>query len=143
VRVNALLNLGRFKEIVTVAIKYGFGDVIGMLGLPGQGLSDRILKVEPNTTPHRRIRMALDDLGPTFVKFGQIMSLRSDMLPKPLIEELQQLQDKASPVDAQSIREAIRQNIRQALSSGVHSAPDSGRHSKAERGTRQVSHADR
>jgi ubiquinone biosynthesis protein len=113
VRVNTLLNLGRFKEIVTVAIKYGFGDVIGMLGIPGQGLSDRILRVEPNTTPQRRIRMALDDLGPTFVKFGQIMSLRSDMLPKPLIEELQQLQDRAAPVDAQSIREVIHQNIRQ------------------------------
>ncbi|HSO20938.1 MAG TPA: AarF/UbiB family protein, partial [Desulfosarcina sp.] len=96
---------------ITVAVKYGFGDIIGMLGLPGQDLSDRILNVEPDTTPHRRIRRALDDLGPTFIKFGQIMSLRSDLLPKPLIEELQQLQDKASPVDAQTIRKVIRQNI--------------------------------
>lgn len=111
---NALLNLGRFKEIVAVAIKYGFGDVIGMLGLPGKDLSDRILKVEPTMSLHRRIRMALDDLGPTFVKFGQIMSLRSDLLPKPLIEELQLLQDNASPVDPQSIREMIQQNIDQA-----------------------------
>jgi ubiquinone biosynthesis protein len=51
--------------------------------------------------------------NPALHRFGQIMSLRSDMLPKPLIEELQQLQDKAAPVDAQSIREVIHQNIRQ------------------------------
>jgi ubiquinone biosynthesis protein len=57
--------------------------------------------------------MALDELGPTFVKFGQVMSLRSDLLPKPLIEELQKLQDDAAPVDVELIKAVIRENIDQ------------------------------
>jgi ubiquinone biosynthesis protein len=55
--------------------------------------------------------MVLDELGPTFVKFGQIMSLRSEMLPKPLVEELQKLQDDASEVDFGAIKNVVEDNI--------------------------------
>ena len=71
------------------------------------------MDVDPQTTPFERFRMALDELGPTFVKFGQVMSLRSDLLPKPLIEELQKLQDDAAPVDVELIKAVIRENIDQ------------------------------
>jgi ubiquinone biosynthesis protein len=75
--------------------------------------ADRVMDVDPRTTPFERFRMALDELGPTFVKFGQVMSLRSDLLPKPLIEELQKLQDDAAPVDVELIKAVIRENIDQ------------------------------
>lgn len=108
---KTLVNLGRFKEIVSVFLKYGFGDVVGLLDLPGRHLAERIMDVDPNTTPYERFRMALDELGPTFVKFGQIMSLRAELLPKPLVEELQKLQDDASPVEVELIKSVIRKNL--------------------------------
>ena len=95
-------------------VKNGFADVIDLLDLPGRHLSDRIMDVDPRTTPFERFRMALDELGPTFVKFGHVMSLRSDLLPKPLIEELQKLQDDAAPVDVEPIKAVIRENIDQS-----------------------------
>lgn len=106
-------NLGRFREIISAFVKYGFADVITLLDLPGRNLADRILDVDDETTIHERFRMALDELGPTFVKFGQILSLRADLLPGDLIEELQKLQDDAAPVDVESIKAVIRENLEQ------------------------------
>jgi ubiquinone biosynthesis protein len=108
---KTLVSLGRFKEIAAVFVKHGFADVIRVLDFPGRHLAERIMDVDPDLTPYQRFRMALDELGPTFVKFGQIMSLRSEMLPKPLVEELQKLQDDASPVDFDSIKQVVGDNI--------------------------------
>jgi len=112
-KLKTIVNLGRMKEILTAFVKYGFADVVDLLDLPGRHLADRVMDVDPRTTPFERFRMALDELGPTFVKFGQVMSLRSDLLPKPLIEELQKLQDDAAPVDVELIKAVIRENIDQ------------------------------
>jgi ubiquinone biosynthesis protein len=112
-KLKTIVNLGRLKEILTAFVKYGFADVVDLLDLPGRHLADRVMDVDPRTTPFERFRMALDELGPTFVKFGQVMSLRSDLLPKPLIEELQKLQDDAAPVDVELIKAVIRENIDQ------------------------------
>jgi ubiquinone biosynthesis protein len=112
-KLKTIVNLGRLKEILTAFVKYGFADVVDLLDLPGRHIADRVMDVDPRTTPFERFRMALDELGPTFVKFGQVMSLRSDLLPKPLIEELQKLQDDAAPVDVELIKAVIRENIDQ------------------------------
>ena len=112
-KLKTIVNLGRLKEILAAFVKYGFADVVDLLDLPGRHLADRVMDVDPQTTPFERFRMALDELGPTFVKFGQVMSLRSDLLPKPLIEELQKLQDDAAPVDVELIKAVIRENIDQ------------------------------
>ena len=112
-KLKTIVNLGRLKEILAVFVKYGFVDVIRMLDLPGGQLADRVLDVDTESTPYKRFRMALDELGPTFVKFGQVMSLRSDLLPPPLIEELQMLQDDAAPVEVESIKAVIQANITQ------------------------------
>ena len=110
---KTIVNLSRLKDILAAFIKYGFADIVGRLDLPGRHLADRVMDVDPDLTPYERFRMALDQLGPTFVKFGQVMSLRSDLLPKPLIMELQKLQDDAAPVDVESIKALIRDNIDQ------------------------------
>jgi len=112
-KLKTIVNLSRLKEILAAFVKYGFADIVGLLDLPGRHLADRVMDVDPQTTPFERLRMALDELGPTFVKFGQVMSLRSDLLPKPLIEELQKLQDDAAPVDVELIKDVIRENIDQ------------------------------
>jgi ubiquinone biosynthesis protein len=120
-KLKTIVNLGRLKEILTAFVKYGFADIVGLLDLPGRHLADRVMDVDPDLTPYERFRMALDQLGPTFVKFGQVMSLRSDLLPKPLIEELQKLQDDAAPVDVESIKAVIRDNVDQPWERLFHS----------------------
>ena len=108
-------NLGRFKEIVSVFVKYGFGDALGYLGLPGQQFADKISRVDSGLTPYQRLRLAFDDLGPTFVKFGQILSLRSDMLPKELTQELAKLQDEAAQVPVEEIIEAVETSLGRSI----------------------------
>jgi ubiquinone biosynthesis protein len=115
VNIKTLAQVGRFKEIVSVLVKYGFGDVVDMLDLPGKKLAHRIAATDPEKTTFERIRLALDELGPTFVKFGQIMSLRSELLPKPMVEELQNLQDNASPIDVVAVRQVIEQTLMTTL----------------------------
>ncbi|MCF8050569.1 MAG: phosphotransferase [Desulfobacterales bacterium] len=112
---KAVTSLGRFKDIVMILIKYGFDDLIERLDLPGGDLLKRVNKVEQNLGTYERIRLAFQDLGPTFVKFGQIMSLRPDLLPPPLIEELSKLQDDVAPVDIERIKEVVEQSTGKPL----------------------------
>lgn len=108
---KTIVNIGRSKEILSVFIKYGFADIVRLLDLPGHRMADRIMDIDPDLTPYERFRMALDELGPTFVKFGQIMSLHADLLPPLLIDQLQKLQDDAAPVDVESIKSVIQDNL--------------------------------
>ncbi|MCJ8498987.1 ABC1 kinase family protein [Desulfatitalea alkaliphila] len=101
----------RFKEIVGAFVKYGFEDVMGFLHLPGKRTAQKVTKVPEGLSPYERIRMAFEELGPTFVKFGQVMSLRSDLLPRSLIVELERLQDNAAPVDWEKMRAVLEENL--------------------------------
>lgn len=73
----------RLTEIIKVLGSYGFGHLY----------RTRFLKKEP-TEDAKRLRLAFEELGPTFIKFGQILSTRHDLLPKNYIEELSKLRDK-------------------------------------------------
>lgn len=105
--IKTLMSLGRFKEIVTVLIKYGFDDLISRLDLPGGDFIKKINKTDQGLDTFERIRLAFQDLGPTFVKFGQIMSLRPDLLPHPLIQELAKLQDAVAPVEISRVQKVL------------------------------------
>jgi ubiquinone biosynthesis protein len=102
----------RYAQIVDVLGKYGFG--IGLEKIfPGRA---RFRLPTPGKTPdastiYERMRLALEELGPTFVKFGQIMSTRTELLPPELIEELKKLQDHAKPLAFSEVREVIEQNF--------------------------------
>ncbi len=96
---SELNKLKRFKEIVTVLIKYGFDEIVHRMELPGVDYLREISPVEKDMTPYERIRCTIEELGPTFVKFGQIMSLRPDMLPGEMLEELEKLQEDVPPFD--------------------------------------------
>lgn len=103
-------NLGRTREIVTVLLNHGFGDVVERLQLGGyirwwRRVILRRKKESAHTlTRAERIRMALEELGPTFVKFGQVVSTRPDLVPASVIVELQKLQETVPPFPG---REAI------------------------------------
>jgi len=110
-----LAGLARFKDIVMILMKYGFDDVISRLEIPGIELIKKIHKGNDELGTFERMRYALEDLGPTFVKFGQIMSLRPDMLPPQLIDELSKLQDEVAPVEFSQIKETVENNTGRPL----------------------------
>ena len=96
---RAIRNVGRFIEIVSVLVRHGFGEVVDQLRLwryvprlkrrtiqRGYGMPSEL------TLAHR-LRLALEDLGPTAIKFGQVMSTRPDLIPPEIIEELTHLQE--------------------------------------------------
>ncbi|MDP0496453.1 MAG: AarF/UbiB family protein [Verrucomicrobiota bacterium JB024] len=100
-------NAVRAKEIVTVLVRHGFGDLLEQLGMP-RGWVRRLI---PEDAQHlnlwQRIRVVLEDLGPTFVKFGQILSTRPDVLPEPLIAELKLLRSKVKAVPFEQMRPVL------------------------------------
>ncbi|MGW8223209.1 MAG: ABC1 kinase family protein, partial [Syntrophobacteria bacterium] len=77
---------------------------------------EKIRKVDREMSTWERIRHMLVDLGPTYIKFGQIMSLRPDLIPRPLILELRKLQDEVAPVKYQEIQEVVEKNLRRPIS---------------------------
>ena len=111
----ALSKLGRFRDIVTVLFKYGFDDVAERLQLPGKILISKTRIAVPEMGTWERLRHSLEELGPTFVKFGQILSLRGDLLPANLIKELQKLQDSVSPVPSEEIMEVLKKALKKPL----------------------------
>ena len=114
--IKAVKHLGRFKDIVVTLFRYGFDDVVERLDLPGKVILEKIRKVDREMSTWERIRHMLVDLGPTYIKFGQIMSLRPDLIPKPLILELRKLQDEVAPVEYGDIREVVEKNLQRSLS---------------------------
>jgi ubiquinone biosynthesis protein len=101
--------LRRYRQIALVLMRQGLGDISSTLGLTRfVGLGRRLLpgRAAPAIDRNRRIRLALEELGPTFVKLGQALSTRSDLLPASLIAELSHLQDDAPPL-APGIAEGI------------------------------------
>ncbi|PTQ65072.1 ABC1 kinase family protein [Celeribacter persicus] len=98
-------DLRRLTEIAGILIAHGFGDLVRQLGI------DRLIggikkatfhkQAAPNHSlaPEARLRLALEELGPTFVKLGQILSTRADLLPPAYIAELGHLRDKVRTLD--------------------------------------------
>ncbi len=98
-------NLGRSREIVAVLLNHGFGDLVDRAGVRDYWYRWRkwfSRKGHPprpvqHVTTVERIRLTLEDLGPTFIKFGQVMSTRPDLVPPAMIVELQMLQESVPP----------------------------------------------
>jgi ubiquinone biosynthesis protein len=100
----------RYRQIGEVLLKYGFGMILEKLfpGIApwrmvrrGAGVDTRPVSV--------RIRLAIEELGPTFIKLGQIMSTRRELLPPSLIDELNRLTDDVAPVPFETIRPVIEE----------------------------------
>lgn len=113
--IKTLASIGRFKDIVMILMKYGFNDLVDRLDIPGIGLFRKVRRVDHDLGTFERIRLALEELGPGFVKFGQIMSLRPDLLPHALIDELSKLQDDVAPVEFSRIKEIVEKNTMEPL----------------------------
>jgi ubiquinone biosynthesis protein len=104
----------RYEEILNVVIKYGFGDVVDALNIK-QHIEIGIEKIsgkEPEQIEKlshpERVRIALEELGPTFVKLGQILSTRPDLIPLEYVQELSKLQDQVPSFPYDDVREIIK-----------------------------------
>lgn len=110
-------NLNRYRQILAVLFKYGFGDLLELLKLDhyvSAGLQliskKQPVKVEKLTRP-QGLRMALEELGPTYIKLGQILSTRPDLIPVDFLQELSRLQDKVPPFPAAAARKIIETEL--------------------------------
>ena len=94
----------RYGQIADVLVKYGFGIAIDEL-FPGVRKWRFFQKYFPEKRPvYERMRLAIEELGPTFIKFGQIASTRTEVLPPELIAELHKLQDRVAPAPFSQVK---------------------------------------
>ena len=114
-------HVNRYRQILTVLFKYGFGDLIDQLNV-GQYLEIGMQMISrkrrervDKLTRSERIRMVFEELGPTFVKLGQILSTRPDLVPVELIGELSKLQDEVPPFPVSRVREIIKIEIKSPI----------------------------
>jgi ubiquinone biosynthesis protein len=108
----ATRNLGRLSEIAQVAVRHGFGYWFDTHRLTD--LFPRRSRVEEDDQPSQRgqhLREMLDELGPTFVKFGQLLSTRPDVLPPDIIAELRGLQDDVRPFPFADVENVIQEDL--------------------------------
>jgi len=136
--VSAVRDLSRLREITTVLVRHGFGEIVTRVGIgrakkpkPQQGSSDAppgsipppgTLELaaedmatgeaarERASTPER-IRLVLQDLGPSFIKLGQIVSTRQDLLPPEVILELKKLQDDVPAIPYEEIKTQVETSL--------------------------------
>jgi len=107
----------RYQTILRVMLKYGFGDLVDTLKLRQflevglKYVSGQDAAAQQPLTRAERLRMALEELGPTFVKFGQVLSTRPDLVPLEYVEELAKLQDQVPPFAYAQAREIIREEL--------------------------------
>lgn len=107
-------HIKRYKQILQVFLKYGFGDFVDILRVE-QYLEVGLQLLSPKQRPHlekstraERVRMAMEELGPTFIKLGQILSTRPDLIPFEYIQEFSKLQDNVPSFPFETVREIFK-----------------------------------
>ena len=108
----------RYREIISVLIKHGFGYGIERFGLrPFRSIKERITRPKPlreqllQISEAERLRLAFEELGPTFIKFGQILSTRHDLIPEEYIRELSKLQDRVPPFEFIEAKKMVEKEL--------------------------------
>ncbi|HHH82944.1 MAG TPA: hypothetical protein ENL35_08135, partial [Chloroflexi bacterium] len=111
---RTIRHLRRYRQVLGVFLKHGFGFALDYLGIRRPLLS--LPRRRRTEMPIREgmalhLRLALEELGPTFVKLGQILSTRPDLLPPAYIAELSKLQDAVPPTAWDAVRALLEQEL--------------------------------
>jgi ubiquinone biosynthesis protein len=119
---NTLSNLTRIRQVAEVLLRYGFEDVVTntpLRRLVSQKRRLRWLEQDERpvfeTTRWERIRLIIEELGPTFIKLAQALSNRADLLPEALIDEFEKLQSNVPPFPVEEARQLIAQELGRPL----------------------------
>lgn len=114
---SAARDLGRLHEITSILIRYGFGDMVRRLGMAGAlERTGKVLRWKQASElarlePPVRIRRVLEEMGPTFVKLGQILATRVDLFSPEWIAEFEKLQDQAPAVAFEAICQQLEEDL--------------------------------
>jgi ubiquinone biosynthesis protein len=116
---NTLKNTARLSEIISVFARFGFTPWIKKLKL-----TKLIKPIETHpelldATLPERLRIAFEHLGPTFIKFGQILATRHDLLPSSYIESFEKLQDQVSPIAFSELKATLNQELGNTLDARI------------------------
>jgi ubiquinone biosynthesis protein len=114
---QAVKNVQRLRQIIAVFAKRGFVDIVDRMNL-GKFLPSRLAafaESQADKTIQERLRLAFEELGPTFVKLGQLLSTRPDLLPEPFIEEFTKLQDNVQPLPFDVVRSIVERELGRKL----------------------------
>jgi ubiquinone biosynthesis protein len=110
----------RMGAITKVLVKHGFGDIVERIFAGREEKTDAVEKdgraLRTGLPSPRRIRLALEELGPSFVKLGQLMSTRADVFPPEYIKEFEKLQDRVPPIPFSDVKGVIEKELRRPLS---------------------------
>jgi len=110
-------NFKRYRQILAILFKYGFGEVFATLNLDQyiEASLKMLFKKEreqiQKLTRAEKVRKILEELGPTFIKFGQILSSRPDLIPFDYIRELEKLQDDVPPFPFADVARIIEDEL--------------------------------
>ena len=110
-------DLGRAQEIAAVLVRHGFGDIVRRMGLADAlGKAGHVLHLDhaaelARIEPPAQVRRALEELGPTFVKLGQILAGRGDLLGPEWIAELAKLHSRVPAVPLEALRPQLREDL--------------------------------
>ncbi len=117
--ISKRVNIKRYQEIITVFAKHGFGLIIDQLGifeyLKMRRRSPEAEAANSKRSIGERLRISLEELGPTFVKVGQILSTRADIVPHDIVEELKKLQSSVQPFSFNEVRALIENEFEDVL----------------------------
>jgi ubiquinone biosynthesis protein len=114
---GAARDLGRLREIASVFVRHGLGDLVRRLGLAdaleraGQALNREHAADLARLEPPVQVRLALEELGPAFVKLGQVLAGRADLLGPAWIAELQRLHSRVPAVPFEALRPQLREDL--------------------------------
>ncbi|MDO4904901.1 MAG: AarF/UbiB family protein [Lautropia sp.] len=110
-------DIGRLHEITTVLIRHGLGDLVRRLGLvdrppqPGQPTNpERVADLAQMSAP-QQVRLAMEELGPTFVKLGQVLAGRTDLLGPEWTHEFEKLHTNVTPLPYEALAEQVREDL--------------------------------
>ncbi len=119
---QAVKNVQRLRQILGVFAKQGYADLINRMGLgkflPSGYRTKRGLEKKEAPT---RLREAFEELGPTFIKLGQLLSTRPDLIPEAYVDELTRLQDNVHPISFDVVKEVIEKELERPAESSFAS----------------------
>lgn len=112
---SAFKNAGRVREIVGIFMRHGFADIMMRMRL-GRFMASRSPERQFHLPIEIRLRNCFEELGPTFIKLGQLLAGRPDIIPENFVTEFERLQDNVTPVSAHNIRSVVESELKAPIS---------------------------